>query len=993
MGERKTGKPRKHRDLDRARMETILETMPSAVVLVDAADGKFSYMNRRALELYGCTYVGCDLERHLSTVMALRPDGTPFSLRDLPVSRSLKSGISVRNEEIVIKRADGTRILVLVSSAPLFDSEGRVTAAVAIFENITERKRSDDMLRESELRQVFLSNLSDSLRLLSDPFDIQARACRLLGEFFKVDRVCYADIREDEGVAIVRPDYFGEGLTSLVGRYPLHDFFEIHSALRIRTPFQVADVGNDSRLSERTRSATLVLGLRAFISVPLVKDGKLVWTLSVLHSTPRDWTPEEVSVIEKVGGRTWDAIERARAVDALTESEGLLRAVTDNSTDAIYVKDRESRWLMANPAVLHIVARTAEQAIGKTDLDLYSDPLIGSAIIENDRRVLNLGMSAAFEELADTPEGRRVFLSIKAPRRDLQGNIVGLIGISRDITERKRAEAELQKSKEDLETRVRERTAELERTAAVLANEVAERRKAERAIMSERQRFLDVLETLPVMICLLTPDHHVSFANQAYRAAFGTAGGRKCYDSQFGREDPCPECQAFVPLNTGKPHHWEWTLSDGRTVEIHNFPFRDADGSPLILEMDLDITAHRLAEQELRKAHDDLGIRAEQLRALASELTLAEQRERRRMAKVLHDHLQQLLVAAKFRTAILGRIGDEAVGQGASELEQLLDNAIDASRSLTAELSPPILHEAGLGAGLEWLARWMDQKHGLRIELSIEEKLPSLAEDAVILLFESTRELLFNAVKHAHVRTAIVSLSSDAGDALRLTVSDLGPGFDPARLKKAGEAGGGFGLFSIRERLDMIGGRMEIESAPGEGSRFILTCPVTSTLTPAAPLVLPETPAPEGVRVRAAPLGSSSKIRVLIADDHKIMREGLTRLLGQESDIEIVSEAADGQQAVEMAARLLPDVILMDMSMPRLNGVEATRAIHNDYPDIRIIGLSMFEESETAGSLREAGAVDYITKSGPSADLIDAIRKCMAGRLGASTRATDEGGQ
>ncbi len=119
--------------------------------------------------------------------------------------------------------------------------------------------------------------------------------------------------------------------------------------------------------------------------------------------------------------------------------------------------------------------------------------------------------------------------------------------------------------------------------------------------------------------------------------------------------------------------------------------------------------------------------------------------------------------------------------------------------------------------------------------------------------------------------------------------------------------------------------------------------------------------------------------RVLLADDHVVMREGLARLLGQEPDIEIVGQAADGQEAVALAARLAPDVVLMDMSMPRLNGVEATRAIRNDYPEVRVIGLSMFEESDRAEALRHAGAAAYLTKSGPPQNLIATIRACMSG--------------
>ena len=113
----------------------------------------------------------------------------------------------------------------------------------------------------------------------------------------------------------------------------------------------------------------------------------------------------------------------------------------------------------------------------------------------------------------------------------------------------------------------------------------------------------------------------------------------------------------------------------------------------------------------------------------------------------------------------------------------------------------------------------------------------------------------------------------------------------------------------------------------------------------------------------------------MLADDHAVVRQGIANLLRDQADIDVIGEAADGQEAVELANRLLPDIILMDLSMPKLNGVEATRIIHNDWPEIRIIGLSMFEAADRAQAMRDAGAVDYISKSGPAEALINIIRR------------------
>jgi DNA-binding NarL/FixJ family response regulator len=116
-------------------------------------------------------------------------------------------------------------------------------------------------------------------------------------------------------------------------------------------------------------------------------------------------------------------------------------------------------------------------------------------------------------------------------------------------------------------------------------------------------------------------------------------------------------------------------------------------------------------------------------------------------------------------------------------------------------------------------------------------------------------------------------------------------------------------------------------------------------------------------------------LRLLLVDDHTLMRRGLAQLLEGEDDIEVVAEAAEAERAVELVRRLRPDVTLMDVSLPGTSGVEATRRIKAEMPQMRVIGLSMHEMDGTRESMLRAGADDYLTKDAPPQELLSAIRK------------------
>jgi PAS domain S-box-containing protein len=408
------------------------------------------------------------------------------------------------------------------------------------------------------------------------------------------------------------------------------------------------------------------------------------------------------------------------------------------------------------------------------------------------------------------------------------------------------------------------------------------------------------------------------------------------------------------------------------------------DGRPARLCLMKDISERLRAEEAVRQLHESLEQRiaertgevrrqADQLRSLASELSQAEQRERKRVAAILHDHIQQLLVAAQMQLAMVSRARPELIEPTVQGVASILKEATEASRSLAVELSPPILHQSGLASALAWLAARFEEKHGLTVHARVDREAEPALEPVRLLLFESVRELLLNAVKHAGARVARVTMTRTAEGWTRISVDDDGQGFDPAG--QAARGGSGLGLFSIQQRLACLGGRIEIESARGKGTRAVLLAPPGSAVEPAAAPALAATGPCAGELPR-----DRRKIAVLLADDHRIIRQGLASILQLEPDLEVTGEAADGREAVELARSLNPDVVVMDINMPVMGGVEATRLIREASPRVRVIGLSMHVGEEAAAAMLQAGASGYMSKGSPSADLVEAIRACLRER-------------
>ena len=245
---------------------------------------------------------------------------------------------------------------------------------------------------------------------------------------------------------------------------------------------------------------------------------------------------------------------------------------------------------------------------------------------------------------------------------------------------------------------------------------------------------------------------------------------------------------------------------------------------------DLERVNRTLREEigERLKAEEAIRHSQTQLRRLATELTLAEERERRSIASDLHDHIGQALAVIRAR---LRQMQSNAVFSGLErDIEEtltLLDQTIQSTRTLTFEISPPVLYDLGLEPALSWLCRQFEKKHGLRAELTSEGAGPALPDGIQITVFRSVQEFLLNAVKHARASSVRVHLVRRA-EMVQVEVRDDGAGFDVSRADASAADHGGFGLFSIRERLKVLGGTLDISSSPERGTSFLLSVPVAA---------------------------------------------------------------------------------------------------------------------------------------------------------------------
>ena len=343
------------------------------------------------------------------------------------------------------------------------DSGSRIVSVV--FDDITERKHAEVALRESEERKAYLLKVSDALRPLLDPIEIEGTASRLLGEQLQADRTLYAEIDAALGEIVIARDFVRDGAPSLVGRFPMEDFAWIGPKARLSRPTVVDNTRTAPFIPDPLRGTIVAASVGAFIAVPLTKGSQLVAALCVCELQPRAWTEAEVRLVQDTAERTWAAVVRAKAETALRESEERLRLFLENVHEYALVQlDMELRITSWNPGAERIFGYTSEEALGQPFalLLLPEDradhiPCMQTAIIER------LGRNEDARWLVHK-DGTRIWTRwVTEPIRDKDGQITGLAKVLRDETERLKAETSLRQS---------EKLAVVGRMASSIAHEI-----------------------------------------------------------------------------------------------------------------------------------------------------------------------------------------------------------------------------------------------------------------------------------------------------------------------------------------------------------------------------------------------------------------------------------------------------------------------------------------------------------------------------------------
>ena len=343
---------------------------------------------------------------------------------------------------------------------------------------------------------------------------------------------------------------------------------------------------------------------------------------------------------------------------------------------------------------------------------------------------------------------------------------------------------------------------------------------------------------------------------------------------------------------------------------------------------------------------------------LSSHLLTIQEDEQRRIAMELHDGCGQDLNVMKLRLKSLkDRLPVDAVDliEACDGLLAYSDKIINDVRNIAHGLKPAALDVLGLTVAVRQMLREFSTHAKVQVETKIDLLDQIKDSKAQICLFRIIQEALTNIHKHAQATWVLVA-ASRRGDTIRIRIEDNGIGFDAQQVTGRANGCHGMGLSAVALRCRMIGADLSIDSETGKGTRHEHL--------------------PALVNPRERPM---KDYRIILADDHVMMREGVKNMLDAVAGLAVIGETGDGLQLLNILKRNVPDMVILDISMPGLRGIEAAREIHSLYPDVHVLMLSMHKSEDFLFMSLEAGAKGYLLKEDSGDELLQAIDQIRKG--------------
>jgi two-component system NarL family sensor kinase len=506
------------------------------------------------------------------------------------------------------------------------------------------------------------------------------------------------------------------------------------------------------------------------------------------------------------------------------------------------------------------------------------------------------------------------------------------------------------------------------------------------------QPYRVVLEAINDGAATLDHTGTVLYANSRFAEILGVSEGNLIGTTLQSYVSPATfeKLQDLIAQGLTSNARGEITLesSEGRPrlVRLALKPMRNAEQENVCL------VATELTE--LVEANEALRSNEESLRQLSARLLKLQDEERRHIARDLHDITGQKLAAQSMALAkVLNRKAaglDKESQHLLVECVTLSNQVSDEIRTLSYLLHPPLLDELGLSSAVRWYAEGYERRTGIKVEVKIPLDFGRLSPDVEVALFRVIQESLSNVQRYSESPRAYVRLKRSSSDDIRVQIGDFGKGIHPATLNTSTHTAAplGVGIQGMRERMRQLGGKLEITSRLKHGTL------VTATLPMVHPQANPSEESMTNTTVESAtsrgtdtptPGRDTPRKKILIADDHEMLRRGIRNALEDRQDWQICGEAVDGQETVNKVNTLRPDLVILDINMPVLNGLAAVRQILRNRPQTKIVIFTVHDSELTLKEIQAAGAHAYVSKNDASDALLRVVEDLLESRRVAST--------